>query len=224
MTVRTLFPIALLACGVATAPAFAEEKREALYESTLDIDRDGKMDRAVLVVVGGPGGRTDFGPMSDERYGLEGEESVDLYIYLAAGDEKLDLSRKPTFLKKGIADTEQTNWVQPLENTGKGSLIATFVYGWGARQTWGESLTIVHRGGEFLVAGYTRDWEWGNEVHKADGSWDVETRIGGCDINYLTGKGTMYRVLDEYQPMKGTFKLVKLADWQVGKRPKACEF
>ena len=223
MTIRALFQIALIAFGV-TAPAFADVKREALYEVTLDIDRDGKMDRAVLVVVGGPGGRTDFGPMSDERYGLEAEESVDLYIYLAAGDEKLDLSRQPTFLKKGIADTEQTNWVQPLESTGNGSLIATFVYGWGARQSWGESLTIVHRGGEFLVAGYTRDWEWGNEVHKVDGSWDVETLIGGCDINYLTGKGTMYRVLDEYRPMKGTFKLVKLADWQVGKRPKSCDF
>ena len=162
--------------------------------------------------------------MSDERYGLEAEESVDLYIFLAAGDEKLDLSRKPSLLKKAIVDTEQTNWVQPLETTDRGSLIVTAVYGWGARQSWGESLTIVHRGGEFLVAGYTRDWEWGNEVQKADGSWDVETLIGGCDINYLTGKGTMYRVLDEYRPMKGTFKLVKLADWQVGKRPKSCDF
>ena len=27
---------------------------------------------------------------------------ADLYIYLAAGDEELDLSRKPTFLKKAI--------------------------------------------------------------------------------------------------------------------------
>lgn len=224
MAIRTLFPITLIAFGVVTASAFAEEKREALYEATLDIDRDGKMDRAVLVVVGGPGGRTDFGTMSEDRYGLEAEESVDLYIYLAAGDDKPDLSRKPTFLKKAIIDTEQTNWVQPLESNGKGSLIVTAVYGWGARQSWGESLTIVHRGDEFLVAGYTRDWEWGNEVHKADGSWDVETLIGGCDINFLTGKGVAYHVLDEYQPMKGTFKLVKLADWQVGKRPKACEF
>lgn len=224
MTIRMLFPIIVLAFVVVTTSASAEETREALYEAKLDIDRDGKMDRAVLVVVGGPGGRTDFGPMSDERYGLEAGESVDLYIYLAAGDGKLDLSRKPAFLKKAIVDTEQANWVQPLASTDKGSLIVTAVYGWGARQTWGESLTIVHRRGEFLAAGYTRDWEWGNEVRKADGSWDVETLIGGCDINFLTGKGVSYHVLDEYRPMKGTFKLVKLADWQVGKRPKACEF
>lgn len=224
MTIRALFPIISMAFGIIAMPAYAAETREALYQATLDIDRDGKMDRAVLVVVGGPGGRTDFGPMSDERYGLEAEESVDLYIYLATGDEKLDLSRQPTFLKKAIVDTEQTNWVQPLETTDKGSLIVTAVYGWGARQSWGESLTIVHRRGEFLVAGYTRDWEWGSEVHKADGSWDVETLIGGCDINYLTGKGVAYHVLDEYQPMKGTFRLVKLADWAVGKRPKACDF
>ena len=52
----------------------------------------------------------------------------------------------------------------------------------------------------------------------------METLIGGCDINFLTGKGVSYHVLDEYRPMKGTFKLVKLADWQVGKRPRACEF
>lgn len=63
-----------------------------------------------------------------------------------------------------------------------------------------------------------------NEVHKADGSWGVETLIGGCDISFLTVKGVAYHVLDEHRPMKGTFKLVKLADWQVGKHPKACEF
>ncbi len=224
MTIRALFPIVLMASGIFTMPAFAGETREALYQATLDIDRDGKMDRAVLVVVGGSGGRTDFGPMSGDRYGLEAGESVDLYIYLAAGNEKLDLSHQPTLLKKAIVDREQTNCVQPLETTDRGSLVVTAVYGWGARQTWGESLTIVHRRGEFLVAGYTRDWEWGNEVHKADGSWDVETLIGGCDINYLMGKGVAYHVLDQYQPMKGSFKLVKLADWAVGKRTKACDF
>lgn len=62
------------------------------------------------------------------------------------------------------------------------------------------------------------------EVHKADESWDVETLIGGCDINFLIGKSVAYYVLDGSRPMKGKFKLVKLADWQVGKRPKACEF
>ena len=50
MAIRALFPIILIVFGVAAVPAFAEEKREALYEAALDIDRDGKMDRAVLVV------------------------------------------------------------------------------------------------------------------------------------------------------------------------------
>ena len=51
----------------------------------LDIDRDGRMDRAVLV------------RQADDPY-------VDLWIYLRTGDELLDLSRRPDFVKDGIAD------------------------------------------------------------------------------------------------------------------------
>lgn len=213
---------AIVVLAVAAGHAHAEQKREALYEIALDIDRDGRMDRAVLVLVGP--GRTDFHPLTAERYGLSPEESVELYVYLATGDEKLDLSRKPDFLKTGIIN-EETPWVEPLESTAKGSLVVTSVYGWGARQSQGESITIVHRGGEFLVAGYSKGWEWGNEVHKPNGDWDVETTIGGCDINFLTGKGVVTDGLDDQgRPIKGTFKPIKLADWPAWKYPKACEF
>lgn len=227
MLLKTVFQYAALPCAVAlaTGPASApaEPSIKALYEITLDIDNDGKTDRAVLVLVGGPE-RTNFGPLSDERYGLGAGESVDLYLYLAVGDEKLDLSRKPAFLRKDIVDPEETPWVQPLESSGKGSLIVTSVYGWGARQSWGQAITIIHRGGELLVAGYSRDWEWGNEVHKSDGSWDVETTIGGCDINFLTGKGVVSEGLEEGKPIEGKFTLLKLADWSDDKRPEECDF
>ena len=207
-------------------PAFAlaEQKPriEALYDITLDIDDDGKTDRAVLVLVGP--GRTDFGPLTAERYGLSEGESVDLYLYLDAGEETLDLARKPNFVRKAIVDTEETSWVQPLERNGGGSLLVTSVYGWGARQSWGEILTIAYRKGEFLVAGYSRGWEWGNEVRKPNGDWDVETTIGGCDINFLSGKGVVSDELDESKPIKGKFTPVKLADWSTANRPEACEF
>ena len=75
--------------ALATVPmsALAENElsNEDLYEITLDIDNDGKMDRAVLV-----------------RQPHPDSAQVDLYIYLGAGDEKLDLSRRPTILKKEI--------------------------------------------------------------------------------------------------------------------------
>ncbi|WP_394892954.1 hypothetical protein ACG873_15890 [Mesorhizobium sp. AaZ16] len=212
-----LFLIAVLAAFA--PPALAEEKTEALYEATLDLDRDGKMDRAVLVLVGP--GRTDFHPLTEERYGLSPGERVDLNIYLAGGEEKLDLSRKPSFAKKAIADTDRTPWVQPLESDGDGSLAVTSVYGWGASKTWGETLTIAYRDGEFVVADYAKDWDW--NTHTADGN--VETVIGGCEIDFLAGKGVVTQGLDEEnQPIEGTFTPVKLADWTGDILPGACEF
>ena len=88
----------------------------------------------------------------------------------------------------------------------------------------GEILTIAYRKGEFLVAGYSRGWEWGNEVRKPNGDWDVETTIGGCDINFLSGKGVVSDELDESNPIKGKFTPVKLPDWSTANRPEACEF
>jgi hypothetical protein len=203
MAIRALFPIALIASSLAAASAFDGEKREALYEVTLYMDNDGKMDRAALV-------------------GSSGGGYVDLYIYLAAGDEKLDLSRQPDFLKKEI--TDGSIFEGALESKGSGSLTVTSCYGCGAHKSSDETLTIAHRGGEFLVAGYTRNWDWNSEVQKADGSWDIETLMGGCDINFLTGKGVASQSLDESHPIKGTFKPIELADWSEDKRPKACEF
>ncbi len=102
-------------------PARAEVKPalKALFEIKLDIDRDGKMDRAVLV---GP-------PESEARGGdqfmLNSDEHVDLYIYLAVEDEKIDLSRKPAFLKKEIVKSGWFFCVYPLESKGNGSLIVS---------------------------------------------------------------------------------------------------
>lgn len=207
------------ALAVPAAPAFAEEKTEALYEIALDIDRDGKPDRAVLVLVGP--GRTDFDPLTQERYGLGPGERVDLYVYLAEGEKKLDLSRQPSFLKKAIVDPERTPWVQPLESEEGGSLAITAVYGWGASKTWGETVTIAYREGEFVVAGYAKDWDW--NTHIADGN--VETVIGGCEIDFLSGKGVVTQGLDEEsRPIEGAFTPVKLADWTGDDLPGACEF
>jgi hypothetical protein len=201
MNIRSLFTITVVTFGVVSASALAENKPglEALSEVMLDIDRDGKLDRAVLV--------------GDPESG-----SLDLYIYLAADDEKLDLSRRPNFLKKGI--TERSIIDRGLASNGKGSLTVMYCYGCGANKSWNETLTIVYRRGEFLVAGYTRDWDWNS--HTSDGN--VETIIGDCDINFLTGKGVASQSLDEGKPLKEKFMPVKLGDWSAEKRPKACEF
>ena len=86
----------VFALAAISAPARAETK--ALFEIALDIDHDGRMDRAVLVGVEGTG----FYAPEKNWFMIGAAERVDLYVYLGAGDAPLDLSRKPSFLKKAI--------------------------------------------------------------------------------------------------------------------------
>jgi hypothetical protein len=190
---KAAFQHAALSCIIALAltpiSAHAEEKPspDAPHEITLDIDHDGKLDRAALVRV----------PESAD---------ADLYIYLGAGAEKLDLSRTPSILKNRLAHGH----VLELTSNAKGSLIVKYGCG-GCSNDDETSLTIVHRGGEFLVAGFANAWEWRDR-----GS-------GGCDINLLTGRGVFYRGLNgKKKPIKATFTPIKLSDWSVEKMPKAC--
>ena len=54
--------------------------------------------------------------------------------------------------------------------------------------------------------------------------YDSRTILGGCDIDFLTGKGVVSEGLDESQPLDEIFKPVKLADWSTENRPEACDF
>jgi hypothetical protein len=182
-TAWRLIGLAVVAC--VAAPAMAAPLDD-IHEAVLDIDQDGRSDRAALVRSAATGG-------------------LDLYIFSGAGDAKLDLSRKPTFLKASLA----TNLVLAFEQRGKGSLVVTTGCG-GCSNDWSITLTIVHRNGEYLVAGFTREWETRNGA-------------GTCDVNYLTGKGTMTRNGAKARPLSGKFAPIKLMDWSDEKRPKACE-
>ncbi len=170
---------------------------EPPFEVTLDMDNDGQADRAMITT------KPDDG-------------SADLSLYLAAGGGKLDPARKPDFVKNALTQDR----VLALEDKGKGSLVVTSCFGCGANKSWEAKLTIVWRGGKFLVAGYSRDWDW--NVQKADGP--VETTLGGCDINFLTGKGVASKDLDDGKPVTGKFVPIALADWSDDSRPEPCEF
>ena len=74
------------------------------------------------------------------------------------------------------------------------------------------SLTIIHRSGEFWVAGFTFNWD------------TRDYGIGGCDINFLAGKGVFSRGPNgRKKPIKARFAPIRLADWSDEKRPKACD-
>src|SRR5829696_9237898 len=80
------FPLVVVLASVQIG-ALAQDKppREVVHDVMLDIDRDGRMDRAVLV------------RQADDPY-------VDLWIYLRTGDELLEISRRPDYVKDMIAD------------------------------------------------------------------------------------------------------------------------
>ena len=193
----------VFALAAVSAPARAETK--ALFEIALDIDHDGRMDRAVLVGVEGTG----FYAPEKNWFMIGAAERVDLYVYLGAGDAPLDLSRKPSFLKKDIIVGERQNQIFPLE-TRNGSLIVKTAYN--LHSNWApETLTIVSRGNEFLVAGFSR-------------STDLKSGAqGSCAIDFLSGEGVVSKGAGgKARRLKERFKPVKLSIWPSQSAAKPC--
>jgi hypothetical protein len=189
MKLAFVYAVLFVALAVTAIDAHAEEEptMRVIHEITLDIDHDGRIDRAALV-------KREVG------------SSADLLIYLATGDERLDLSRPPTILKKDLANGH----VMGLESNGKGSLQINFGCG-GCSNDVETKLTIVHRAGEFWVAGFSYGWEtrdWGT---------------GSCDINFLTGKGIRSSELAKSRPIEARFTRIKLADWSGEKQQSLLE-
>jgi hypothetical protein len=193
-----------------TGLAGEQRKRELLYELAHDFDKDGRKDRAAIILVGP--GRSDFSELSKERYGLSESESVELAIYMGEGDKPFDLAMKPSAVLTSFPDTANLRWVLPLEANIQDSLIYTAASGWGATNVIAESLFISHRKGEFVVSGYSQ-------------TWDMRESSGLCDVNFLTGKAEVRRggldAAAEHLP--GKFKPLRLADWTAAMRPEACD-
>ncbi len=179
-------PIAVVATMSQPALSQIASAPRTLFEVKLDIDKDGEADRALIV-------RDPASIYSD------------LQIYLGGGDEKLDPSRKPSFTKKELT----TAPVLGLESKSGTSLVVR--YGFGGSNSYENALTIVHRGGQFLVAGFSAEWDTRNGG------------VGACDINYLTGKGFASKgPQGKNNLLIGKFSPLTLADWSSTTLPTAC--
>ena len=107
-----------------------------LREITLDIDQDGKRDRAVLT-------RND----DESSY-------VDLTIYLGDDTDKPVLSRQPSIAKRHLA----SGHVYELASNGNESLRVEVRCG-GCSNDYDTAFSIVYRAGDFLIGGLSRSWE-----------------------------------------------------------------
>lgn len=200
-----LFGFAPLATLASAAP-----KRDLLYDVTLDMDADGKLDRAALVLVG-PGRDTTW-DLSRGHYPLAEGETVDLAIYLGAGDAPLDLAKAPSILKSNMLDREYAGWVQSLGVVNTRSLKMGWNYQPGSSHDLDEEITIAWRRGRFLVVG-------------VDVFWENPNGIGNCQLNLSTGQGS--RADGEFPAPKPTFKAkvkpVPLEKWSTKTWPTQCD-
>jgi hypothetical protein len=158
---------------------------------TLDFDGDGDMDRAALVQ-----GKDDA--------------ATDLYIYLAGPDPD-DAGRRELALVKESAAWIGGMWgtLPSLEASPKGSLLLRSQNDAIGRSRWSQTLTIIHRGGRFLVAGFTMTSRDTLEPNSSS----------SCDVNLLSGQAVR-----NGKKLTTASKAVELKDWSGDTWPKECRF
>jgi hypothetical protein len=182
----------VLAMALATVAAQAEPDYSRVISSvTISFD-GGDEGRAVLV--------------------SNGDAGADLYVYpLADGPQDASTPAKPMLVKKNIAWSGTMFGTRPsLETNAKGSLLIKSENTGVGRDRWTETIAVVYRNKELVVAGLTRE------------SYDAVEPNGShsCDLNFLTAKGKRDgKPIDVKSPLK------KMADWDEDKAPpKECVF
>lgn len=185
-----MFRASLIATALLVTPA---AQAEPDYSRVLDAEtfsiENGETDRAVLVA--------------------NGESSSDLYIYLNL-DNADGKAPKPALVKKDAAWDGGIWGSRPsLETTARGSLLIKSESTGAGRDRWTQTLTVVYRNREFIVAGLTR------EAH------DTLSPDAGhsCDLNFLSGKGKK-----DGKSVEIKTPAMKLVDWSDGELPKECRF
>jgi hypothetical protein len=179
--------LAALSC-VAAARAETPDYSRVLASVTLSFE-SGDMDRAVLVE--------------------NGDAGADLYIYRALQPSR-GAPATPALVKKNAAWSGAMWGTQPsLETNAKAALLIKSANESIGRGRWSQTLTIIYRNKEFVVAGLTRE---------ARDTLDLKNHHS-CDLNFLTGKGVR-----DGKAVALKAPAPKLADWSDEKLPEACAF
>jgi hypothetical protein len=187
---RLFFAITFLATASVAALAETPGLERVLSVATLSFESNGDTDRAVLVE--------------------NDDAGADLYIYLGLDPSKSYAPIRPALVKKAAAWSGSMWGTRPsLETNDRGSLLIKSANETIGRSRWSQTLTIVYRNKEFIVAGLTRET-----------SDTLDPKAGGsCDVNFVTGKGKR-----NGKPVEIKFSAMKFADWSDEKPPKECSF
>ncbi|MDJ0447593.1 hypothetical protein [Methylocystis sp. JR02] len=186
---RRLVMIAATVCLAGAAQA--EPDFSTVLDSKTLSFTDGNTDRAVLVE--------------------NGDSAADLYLYLNLEPAR-DIAKplKPALVKKSVAWSGGMWGTRPsLETTARGSLLIKSENTGVGRDRWTQTLTVVYRNKDFVVAGLTRE------------SYDTldPNAAHSCDLNFLSGKGKRDgKAIEVKTPAK------KLESWSEDALPKECVF
>jgi hypothetical protein len=199
----------LIGLGIAAiSPAAAGQA--VLHEMSVDMDKVGTLDRAVLMVTGQ--GPVVFGAGDRHAYMLAEGEQADLLIFLDYGDGPLDLSKLPSLRKSALITRAGLSWVLPLTVTLEGAVRIQSNSGFGNTLRTTHTLKVIYGGGAFKVA----NWSTVSENNR-------DSQISLCSVNYLTGRAFKRKNKENNVPLQETFKPIMLEDWKVGMHPEVCE-
>jgi hypothetical protein len=137
---RPALLLATMLCAAGMQIAEPADGKVALQDAVmdevqLDLDNDGKTDRALLI-----------------RHGAT--SSADLYVYLDAGNHVFAPGIKPTIFKKDIASGAAI----AIKAEHNGELTITYGCG-GCSDDTATKLRLVYRAGEVVISGFTLDWD-----------------------------------------------------------------
>ncbi len=153
-----------------------------------------------------PAAGQQIGPMVSSD--LNGDGRVERFTLLDTGNGNVDMQIENT--GGGVIYAETVAWLggigqQPeLQLAPNGSVRLISMNEAIGRNRWHQTLTIAFRKGAYRVAGFTYDWYDTLDLKDA----------GVCDLNLLTGRGTLRHGTGPDKPIRTDHPALPLTQWR----------
>ena len=171
----------------------------------------------MALTLAGSAAAQQIGPAATSDLNRDGQ--VERFTLIDSGDGTAHLRIENTggamILAQDIAWLGGIGQQPELSLADNGSLLLTSMNEAIGRDRWHLTLTIAHRRGSYLIAGFTFAWYDTIEVDKN----------GICDLNLLTGRGYVSHNSAKRQPVSTSQPALPATEWKESiSMPKACDF